>query len=103
LEARVTGLGANLNVSPVLLHNSLDGVQTEACALPNSFGGEKGLKDVGLYLVRNPWAVIANLNHNATIVAVGSDAELAFSPHGVNRVIDNIGPDLVEFAAKRIH
>ena len=95
MKAGVTGLGTDLNISPMLLHNSLDSVQAEACAFPNSFGCEKRLKDVGLHLLRNSWTVIANLNDSATIVLVGSDAKLALPVHGVNRVIDDVGPDLV--------
>ena len=58
---------------------------------------------MGLQLVGNSRTVIANLNHSATVVAVGSNAKLAFSVHRVNRVIDNVSPDLVELAPKRIH
>src|SRR5271163_4421846 len=103
LKTRVTGFGINLNISPVLLHNSLDGVQAEARAFPNSFGCEKRLKDVRLHLAGNSWAIVANLNYNATVVLVGSDAQLAFCVHCVNRVVNDVGPDLVELAAKRIH
>jgi hypothetical protein len=103
LKTRVTGLGTNLNISPVFLHHSLGRIQAEARALPNSFGGEKRLKDVGLYLGGNPRAVISDLDHNTTILAIGSDSKLALSPHGVDRVVNNVGPDLIELAAKRIH
>ncbi len=75
----------------------------EAGAFPNSFGCEKRFKDVGLHVVGNSRTVIANLNHNAIVIAVGSDAKLALAVHRVNRVIDNVGPDLVELASKRIH
>src|SRR5437660_1770165 len=103
LETRVTGFGTDLNISPMLLHNSLNGVEAEAGAFANSLGGKKRLKDVGLYLAGNSRAVIADLNYYATVIAVGSDAKLAFAVHGVNRVINNVSPDLVELAAKRIH
>ena len=72
-------------------------------AFAHSFGGEKRLEDVWLHFWRNSWTVVANLNHDAIVVAVGSDAKLAFSVHRVNCVIDKVGPDLVEFAAERIH
>jgi len=100
LKTRVTGFGTDLNISPVLLHNSLDGIQAEAGAFPNSFGCEKRLKDVGLDLAGNSWTVIANLNDGATIVTIGSHAKLAFSVHRVYGVIDKIGPDQAELTAK---
>jgi len=79
----------------VFLHNSLNSVQTEARAFPNSLGCKKRFKDVGLHLGRNAWTVIANLNYSATVVAVRSDAKLALTVHRVNRVIDNVGPHLI--------
>src|SRR5207244_1617067 len=50
LKASIAGFRTNLNISPVLLHNSLDSVQAEARPFPNSFGCEKRLKDVRFYL-----------------------------------------------------
>ena len=103
LKTRVAGFGSDLNISPMLFHDSLDSVEAEAGAFPHSLGGEKRLEDVRLHFLGNSGAVIADLNNNATVFAVGSDAKLAFSVHRVNGVIDKVGPDLVEFAAKRIH
>ena len=77
MKPRVTGFGIDLNISPVLFYNSLNCVQAEACAFPHSLGCEERLKDVGLHFVGNSRTVIANLNYNATLVAVGSDAKLA--------------------------
>ena len=95
LKPRVAWFGTQLNISSVLLHDSLNGIQAEARALPNAFGGEKRLKDVGLRLLGNSRPVVTDLDHDATVLAVSSDAKLAGSVHGVNRVIDNVSPDLV--------
>src|ERR1700685_4814540 len=103
LETRVAGLRTQLNISAVLLNNSLDRVQAQARASPHSFGREKRFKDVGLYLFRNSWTVVADLDYYATVIAIGSGAQFALAVHRVNRIIDNVGPDLVEFAAKRIY
>ena len=103
METGVTGFRTELNISPMLFYNSLDSVEAETGTFANSFGCEKRLEDMGLYLVGNSWTVIANLNHSATVVAIGSDAKFPFSVHGVNGIINNVGPDLVELASKRIH
>src|SRR6202789_1330372 len=103
LETCVAGLRTQLNISAVLLNNALDRVEAQARAFPNSFGREKRFEDVGLYLFRNSWTVVANLDYYATVIAIGSDAKFALAVHRVNRVIDNVGPDLVEFASKRIY
>src|SRR5258708_29666342 len=87
----------------MFLHNSLNGVKAEPCPLPNSFGGKEWFKDVREYLGRNPRTTIANLNHNASVFAVGSNSKVAFSAHRVNSVVNDVGPNLIEFTPKRIH
>ena len=87
----------------MFLHDALNCVQTQARSLPYSLGRKEWLKDVRLNLGRNPWAVIADLNHNATVVAIGSHSKLAFSLHRVDGIINEVGPDLIELAAERIH
>ena len=100
MKTRLTRFGSDLNISPMLLHDSLHRIESKARSFPNSFGREKRFKDVGLHLVRNSWTVIANLNHNATVVAIGADAKFSFSVHRINSVVDNVRPHLVQFAAK---
>src|SRR4051812_42771507 len=58
---------------------------------------------MGLHVSGNPWTVITNLNYDETVFSVGSHPKLAFSVHRINRVINDVGPDLIELAAKRIH
>ena len=72
------GFEVTLNASPVLLHNSLDRVQAEACSFSNSLGGKKRLEDVGLYLGRNSGTVVANLDYDASVVAIGSNSSSPF-------------------------
>ena len=64
---------------------------------------KKGSKMCGLYLRRNAGAVVGNLNYDTTVLAIGSNAKLAFAAHGVNRIVDEVGPHLIEFAAEGIH
>src|SRR4029077_292893 len=103
LETRVPGSRTDLNSPPVLLHNSLNRVETESCALSDSFGCEERLKDVGLDLGRNSRTVIADLNHNTTVVAISSNSKLSLSAHRVDGIIDEVGPNLIEFAPKLIN
>src|SRR5208282_3565749 len=103
LKTRIAWFGANLNTSAMLLHNSLHGIQAESRTFSHSLGGEKRFEDMGLHFLRNSRTVIANFNHNATVLLVGSNANLALPMHRIDGVIDNVGPDLVELAAKRIH
>ena len=98
MKTSVSGFRAYLNISPVLLHNSLNCVETEAGPLSHSLGSKEWFKNVVLDLRGNPGAVIADLNHNAGNLAIGSNPQLAFAAHGVDGIVDDVGPHLVEFA-----
>ena len=102
MKPGVTGFGSDLNTSLVLLHNSLHSVQTESRPLSNSLGGEERFKDVRFYLGGNSGAVVANLHYHASILAISSHSKLALSAHRVDGIVDDVGPDLIELAAKRI-
>ena len=49
---------------------------------------------------RNSRTVIGNLDRDAIVIAISSNPQLPFSAHRVNRIVDDVGPHLVEFAAK---
>ena len=43
------------------------------------------------------------LNYSAAVVPVSSNTKLTLSMHRVYRIVNNVRPDLVELAPKRIH
>src|SRR5208282_1959583 len=96
LKPCVAGLRGHLNIASVFFHNALHRVQTQPSSLPDSFGCEEWLKDVRLDLGRNSGTVIADLDHDAIVLAIRSDSQFALSAHGIDGVIDNVGPDLIE-------
>ena len=98
MKARVAGFRADLDIAPVLLHDSLNGVEAEPGAFADSFGGEERFEDVRLHVGRNSRAVIGDLHHNAIVLAIGSNSKLAFAAHGVNGVVDEVGPNLIQLA-----
>src|SRR5947209_6811689 len=100
LEKRVPWLRRDLNVTSMLFHNSLHGVEAEAGAFSNSFGGEERLKDVRLYCGRDSRSIVSNLNHDAPVVAISSNSQLTFPAHRINGIVDQVGPYLIELAAK---
>src|ERR1700680_3462455 len=63
LKARVAGFRADLNVAPMLLHNSLNGVETEPCTFPDSLSGKERFENVRLYAGQNTRTIITDLNH----------------------------------------
>src|SRR5579863_6398699 len=100
---RVSWLRAEMNRSPVLLHDSLDGIESESGPFPYALGGEERLENVRLDLGRNSGAGVGNLHHDARVFAKRTDAQFAFSIHRVDRVVHEVGPNLVQFAAKGVH
>ena len=100
LKTCVPGFRIDLNAASMLLHDSLNGVEAEAEAFSNSFGSEEGFEDVRLYIGRDSGAVVGDLNHNAIVLAIGADSKLAFPAHRANGVVDDVGPNLIEFAPK---
>src|SRR5271157_1258727 len=87
----------------MFFYYALDGVQTQSCALAYSLGGEEGFENAGLDVGRNSRTGVADLHYNTTVIAIGSNSKVAGSVHGVDGVVDDVGPDLIEFTAERIH
>ena len=84
----------------VLLHDALNGIEAEAGALAHFFGGEEGLENVLLDLGRNSRAIVGDLHYCALVIAIGADQKLSLATHGVDGVVDDVGPDLIELAAE---
>ena len=58
---------------------------------------------MGLYLRRNSWTVIADFNDNIAIFTVNAEPQFSLTAHRVDSVLDNVGPDLIQFIAYDIH
>src|SRR5713226_6552611 len=100
LKTCVTRFRIDLNIAPVFFHDALNRVEAQPCSLAYSLGSKEWFKDVWLNLGRNPWTVVADLHHDTTVVLIGSHSKRAFSAHGVDGIIDDVGPNLIEFAAE---
>src|SRR5579862_310546 len=87
----------------MLLHDALDRVEAKSSSLSHALRRKKGLEDVSFNFGRNPRTVIANLHDNTVILAIRTHSEDTLSSHRIDCVVDDIRPDLVEFAAERVH
>src|SRR5215467_9276083 len=87
----------------MLAHNALRRVQAKPGALAHSFGGKERLKDMRQDFLWNSRPVIGYLHYHAGVIAIRADTKLSLAAHGVNGIVNNVGPDLVELAAKGIH
>src|SRR5579883_924327 len=102
-EAGVTWLGIHLNITFVLANDTLNGIEAKSGTLPNSLRSKERFEDVGPNLRRDSRAIVADLDHHATILPEGADAQLAFTLHGIDRVVDDVGPDLIQLASEGVN
>src|ERR1039458_1640392 len=81
-------------------HNDAVGdIEAQPAALAHVLGGEERLEDARLYLGRDAGSVVADLDHDVGAVASRLNSQLAFAVHGIDGVVYQVGPDLVEVAA----
>jgi len=86
--------------------NAEDGVETEARALAQWFGREEWLKDPALDTIRDARSVVDNFNVQIPVIARSTNRQLSLRgflllTDGIDRINEQISPDLVEFAASR--
>ena len=97
-EAGVAGLGPQLDGPVVLANDAHNGIEAEAGPFANLFGGEKGVEDAGLNFGGNAGTIIFNFDDGIVEFARRVDSEFAFAIHGVDGIVNEVGPDLIEFA-----
>src|SRR5579862_8015592 len=87
----------------MLLDDSLNRIETEARPFSDTLRREEGLKDMWLDLRRDSRAIVRDLYDNAVIFAIGANPQFPLPIHRVDCIVDQIRPDLIQFAAKGIH
>ena len=80
-------------------HDAVADDQPKTSAGADGFGGEERFEQVRLRLRRNPRPIVNNLNQHLVVFVAGPDTNLAGALDRVYRVINEIGPHLVEFAS----
>ena len=84
----------------MFFYDALDGVEAETGALSDALGGEKRFEDMGADVRWNSRTVVDDLDHDPLVIAIRADFQFALAIHGVDRIVDQVGPNLVEFAAE---
>src|SRR5215212_129494 len=72
-------------------------VQAQACAGTGGFGGKEGLEDTRLSFGWNPWPIVDDLDYDVALFATGEQPEFSLTLHGLDGVVDDVGPDLIQF------
>src|SRR5215471_10175696 len=75
-------------------------IQPEAGALADGLGREEGLEDPLLNIGGYPRPAVANVDDKLVTVERGPDGQRARSVHRRYRIVDQVGPDLVELAGE---
>src|SRR6185437_8794013 len=103
LKTSVAGNGGDADVAPNVLDDAIDNIEAKAGALADALGGEKWIEDTRHCVRWNAGAIVGNFHEDEIVFAGGADGELAAALHGIGGVVDEIGPDLIQFAAARHH
>ena len=73
-------------------------VQSQAGANTGTFRSKERFEDAVLNPGGNPRPVIDDFDHNFAAFGVCAQDELSLTLHGTDRVVDDVGPDLVQLA-----
>src|SRR5215470_591453 len=87
----------------MLTNDALGGIKTEACAFAHSFGSKERIEDARLNFRGNARATVADFDDRAIQLTTSAHAEPTTAIHSLNGVVNEIGPDLIEFAAIGAH
>ena len=82
----------------MLLHDTVDGVEAQARAVPYRLCGEERFEDPAANLRRNSGPAVANLYEEPSKLGRSSHHQLAAAVHRVDCVVDEIRPDLIQLA-----
>ena len=99
-ETRFAGLGFEFNFSSVTIADyAIAYDESKPSAGPDGLGREKRLEEMRLQIRRNAGAVIHDFNDKLVVFEAGANADFSRAVNRVNGVVDEIGPNLIEFAA----
>src|SRR5437763_15312742 len=102
LEAGVARLRLHADVAVVATDDdAIADVETEAGAVADILGREEGLEDAPLQFGRDSRSRVADLDEDAVAFPGGPHGQRALAAHGVDGVVDEVGPDLIQLARLR--
>src|SRR4051812_28367694 len=94
-----------LNRTAVLLYNALYYFKPHASTFTHFFGSKKWVEHLALDLWRYARAIVNYKHLHKLTVAAGFNGEGAFTGgfHGINGIVNKVGPNLVKLANKRLN
>src|SRR5271166_3415973 len=92
-----------MDIAAMFFHDALRSIEAEARSLSDSLSREERLEDVLLNVRWNTRAVVADFHHHPSILAISANSQLAFAIHRIDGVVDDVRPNLIQFAAEGVH
>ncbi len=99
-KLRPARLRLDVDFAVVVADEAPDDVEAQAGALPHRLGGEERVEDALADLCGDAGPVVDDAHHHALMLAVRQHLDAARVGDGVEGVVDQIRPDLVEFAGE---
>src|SRR5262249_31710017 len=103
LKAGFAGLRLEADFPVVFSDDAVDRVQPQSGAFALRFRGEKGVEDAPLDFRRNARPVVNDLDQNVVRFGRGMNPQVSPAVHGVDGVVDQVRPDLIERAAEGVN
>jgi hypothetical protein len=101
LKTGSAGLGFKRNLAAMTAHDPIDGVQTYSCSITDGLRGEEWLEEMRFHRIGNSRTIVDDLNENEVEFSGSSNNQLALTSHGINGIVNEVGPDLIQLAAMR--
>lgn len=96
LKGGAARFGGDVDGAAMFFDNDVvSDVEAEAGTAAGTFGGEEGVEYLGLDFGRDAGALVFDFNDNFVAFATGANSYLTFSIHGIDGVVEDVGPDLV--------
>src|SRR5271154_7383783 len=84
-------------------HDPVNRIQTNSRAFAYALRSEERLEEGRLHRIGNTWPIVDDLDENEIKFSRSSNYQPAFTAHGVDGIINKIGPNLVQLASTRKH
>src|ERR1700735_843116 len=76
LKVRLAGMRIHPDIAPMLAHNPVHRVESEARAFTHRLGRKEGIENAALHLGRNTGTVVDNVDQYESAVAGGANGDL---------------------------
>src|SRR5215831_10010148 len=102
-EFRSAGSRLQFDLPIMTLDQTADDVQAKAGALTDGLCGEKRIEDAVAHFGRDTMSIVDNPDHYLIPFLIRDDFDLPAFGYGIQRVIDKVRPDLIEFTPETVH